>query len=183
VPAAEKRKSVAGKRQISKRIYTEEDKVETRCILLGSDRGDCMCGIQTTEDEMKTTIAVLLFLAQSTGGITTSPGIHIISVTSDPGPSITVPKVDKKIEKQVQEYTTVTRTCPAGYEGHFVDPDVGFDGLTTNGELFNSGSGYYTFGSESGGPPMYTMCFKKEFMDLVRKNPDLIATKPIIRPS
>jgi hypothetical protein len=91
-----------------------------------------------------------------------------------PQDSMTVPQV--KHEKHTTETTTdyVTRTCPDGYEGHFVDVDPGFNGKY-EGILFSNGSP-----AEPQGPLGYTICFKKEFMDQVRKNPDLLTPRPII---
>jgi hypothetical protein len=76
------------------------------------------------------------------------------------------PKVTRETKQTVSEFTVTTRTCPAGYEGHFVDEAVGF----------NSESSMMYWGD--GGPPVFTICFKTEFMDGVRKNPDMSAVRP-----
>lgn len=83
---------------------------------------------------------------------------------SDP---ITVPKVERKTQSYTSTVETVERTCPDGYEGHFVDPTLGFD----NGYWLRRG---IVIGPDSG----YTICFRKDFMDKVRKNPDMLTVKP-----
>src|SRR6266550_1431749 len=79
------------------------------------------------------------------------------------------PKVERKTRTETQVYEQVTRSCPAGYEGHFVDTQTGF------GDEYwvTNGSGLVLESS-----PGYTVCFKREFMDEIRKNPDLLARRP-----
>ena|SRR6266550_9354357 len=79
------------------------------------------------------------------------------------------PKVEHKKRTETQVYDEVTRSCPAGYEGHFVDTQTGF-----GYEYWNSGAWV------GNGPsvPGYTVCFKKEFMDEIRKNPELLTARP-----
>lgn len=84
---------------------------------------------------------------------------------SDP---ITVPKVEHKTQSYTSTVEVVERTCPDGYEGHFVDPQLGFD------DEYWLRRGTVTVGPESA----YTICFKKDFMDKVRKNPDMLTVKP-----
>ena len=82
------------------------------------------------------------------------------------------PKVEHKKRTETQTYDEVIRSCPAGYEGHFVDVQEGFDfGRWVTGATFSGG---FTLGE----PPGYTICFKKEFMDEIRKNPELLAPRP-----
>lgn len=80
------------------------------------------------------------------------------------------PKVEHKKRTETQTYDDVTRSCPVGYEGHFVDTRTGFDYAYWVGgtQLFWSGNT----------EPGYTVCFKKEFMDEIRKNPELLAPRP-----
>jgi hypothetical protein len=89
------------------------------------------------------------------------------------------PKVEHKKHEETTTYDEVIRSCPAGYEGHFVDVRAGFDWQYWNGEggswSFAYGWGYNLDGQGEVG---YTVCFKKEFMDKIRKNPDLLAPKP-----
>jgi len=80
------------------------------------------------------------------------------------------PKVEHKKRTETQVYDEVTRSCPAGYEGHFVDTQTGFDYVYWLGNLQWSVS--------TGGIPGYTICFKKEFMDEIRKNPELLVARP-----
>jgi len=84
---------------------------------------------------------------------------------------IVAPKVEHKKRTETQEYDDVTRSCPAGYEGHFVDTNTGF-GWTT---YWNGAWAYVITGYPE---PGYTVCFKKEFMDEIRKNPELLAPRP-----
>ena len=83
---------------------------------------------------------------------------------------ITVPKVEHKTETYSYTNEIITRTCPDGYEGHFVDTHTGF-----GGEYWLSG---FSFGFNSIDVG-YTICFKKDFMDKVRKNPEMIANRPL----
>jgi len=101
-----------------------------------------------------------------------------VSGSYNPGPMV-APKVEHKQRQQVETYDEVTRTCPEGYEGHFVDYQEGFDsryywsggtGTASIGQIWIDGSGVREIG--------YTICFKKEFMDQIRKNPDLLAPRP-----
>jgi hypothetical protein len=82
------------------------------------------------------------------------------------------PKVERKKRTETQVYEEVTRSCPAGYEGHFVDTRTGFGPEYWWGE-----QGFFI--SAYGGELGYTVCFKKEFMDEIRKNPELIAERPL----
>jgi hypothetical protein len=84
------------------------------------------------------------------------------------------PKVEHKKRTETQVYDEVTRSCPAGYEGHFVDPAVGFDYSVWLGGNMN-GWGNITGWDH---PQVYTICFKKEFMEEIRKNPEMLATRP-----
>lgn len=87
-------------------------------------------------------------------------------------PSMVAPTVSHHDETMTQHYDRVTVSCPDGYEGHFVDVGVGFDGTWNGG---------YVFGNE--GAPGYTICFSKEFMDKIRANPELLRGRPVIRPA
>jgi hypothetical protein len=84
------------------------------------------------------------------------------------------PKVEKTPHTETQTYITVTRSCPAGYEGHFVDVEPDFDAKFPSVSLY---------GGEFMGAPGYTVCFKKEFMDEIRKNPDLLTNRTVLRPA
>lgn len=81
------------------------------------------------------------------------------------------PKVEHKQREETYKYDDVTRTCPDGYEGHFVDVQTGF-GI----ERYWAGIQYFAIGAGEFG---YTICFKKEFMDKIKKNPELFAPRPL----
>ena len=87
-----------------------------------------------------------------------------------PQSQMVAPKVEHKKRTETQVYDEVTRSCLDGYEGHFVDEQVGF---TERGHLGMSG-----WISEWGSGPGYTICFKKEFMDEIRKNPEMLVQRP-----
>ncbi len=90
-----------------------------------------------------------------------------------PQEPMVAPKVEHHERKETQTYDDVTRSCPAGYEGHFVDIQQGFDWR------YWDGGGYVFSGFPSAGSaPAYTVCFKKEFMDEIRKNPELLIPRP-----
>lgn len=72
------------------------------------------------------------------------------------------------IQKYVQTDDFVERTCPEGYEGHFVDPH---DGFFADAPVLQLGEGQAVF----------AVCFKKDFMDKLRKNPDALMVKPTLR--
>jgi len=82
------------------------------------------------------------------------------------------PKVEHKKRTETQVYDDVTRSCPVGYEGHFVDVHTGF-----GWEYWNGGYGF-SINGYGGGEPGYTVCFKQEFMDEIRKNPELLVVRP-----
>lgn len=89
-------------------------------------------------------------------------------------PSMIVPKVEHHQHQEIKTYDVITRSCPDGYEGHFVDVQPGFDnGYWSNGVLANQG-----FMIQTVDTPGYTICFSVKFMDEVRKNPDLLAVRP-----
>lgn len=83
------------------------------------------------------------------------------------------PKVEHKKRTETQVYDDVTRSCPDGYEGHFVDTRTGFgyEYWWSNGGLWNTLQ--YDLGA-----PGYTICFDKKFMDEIRKNPALLVARP-----
>jgi hypothetical protein len=83
------------------------------------------------------------------------------------------PKVEHKKRTETQTHDDVTRSCPAGYEGHFVDIQPGFDS-----ERWISQTLIYRLNQYGAGELGYTICFKKEFMDEIRKNPELLAPRP-----
>jgi hypothetical protein len=84
------------------------------------------------------------------------------------------PTVTHHEEKSVQTYDRVEITCPAGYEGHYVDQPIGFDG-SAGGPY-----GFWMNGSGGGsGPPAYMICFSNEFMEQIRKNPELLRARPV----
>jgi hypothetical protein len=81
------------------------------------------------------------------------------------------PKVKKETHVVPAEtYETVTRSCPDGYEGHFVDTEIGF-----GSERYSLGWSAGSFSSSGQG---FTVCFDKKFMDEIRKNHDLLANRP-----
>jgi len=82
-------------------------------------------------------------------------------------------KVEHKKRTETQTFDDVTRSCPDGYEGHFVDIGAGFDAMT-----ITSLDSFGTIESWQGRPPGYTICFKKEFMDEIRKNPEMLVQRP-----
>ena len=90
-------------------------------------------------------------------------------------PDMTVPKVERKTTQRTVQDEEVIRTCPAGYEGHFVDIQEGFDWRYWNGATALIGP--IEFGEH--GIPGYTICFSKKFMDEIRKNKDLVAPRPV----
>ena len=87
---------------------------------------------------------------------------------------MTVPKVEHHQRQQTQTYDEITRSCPAGYEGHFVDTEVGFD----SSDRFWTGSSTFSTYPSYSGEPGYTICFDTKFMDGVRKNPELLIARP-----
>ena len=88
-------------------------------------------------------------------------------------PDMAFPKVETKTEHQTQTYTTITHSCPAGYEAHYVDVNKGFDY-----DYYVQNPGLQGWSEFSENVPMFTICFSKEFMDKVRKNKDLLSTRP-----
>lgn len=86
-----------------------------------------------------------------------------------------LPTVKTETKTSTTQYTVTTRECPAGYEGHYVDINKGFDAeyQSASGEL--GGVLYFSDGAEA---PKYTVCFEKKFMDKVRANPAMQATRP-----
>lgn len=86
--------------------------------------------------------------------------------------SMVVPKVEHETKSSTTTYEVVTRSCPEGYKGHFVDYNAGFDAMN----YWVIGSGAF---NSLDGAPAYTVCFKKEFMEQVRKNKDLLTTRPL----
>jgi hypothetical protein len=89
---------------------------------------------------------------------------------------IVAPIVTHKDESYTQHVDRVTRTCPPGYEGHYVDQKLGFDS-----DYWAGGTGFVfsDSGTFTGGPPYYTICFDKKFMDEIRKNRDLSSQRPL----
>lgn len=91
--------------------------------------------------------------------------IFFSMLQSDP---ITVPKVEHETKSYTSTVEIVKRTCPDGYEAHFVDIREGFDQ-----GYWLSGTGLYNISE-----PGYTICFKTDFMDKVRNNPEMLAARP-----
>lgn len=89
-------------------------------------------------------------------------------------PTMVLPTVTHKTEKVEQEYDHVTVSCPEGYEGHYVDRDAGFD--------IGVGSRLFVYGSNEG-EPGFTICFENSFMDEIRKHPEMLRARPIVRPA
>lgn len=82
------------------------------------------------------------------------------------------PKIEHHTYETTQKHDTVTRSCPAGYEGHFVDKQEGFD------SSFPQMIGSWGIEGYPSGAPAYTICFKNDFMEQIRKNPDLTTYRP-----
>ncbi len=99
--------------------------------------------------------------------------IAALTIDAQTLPQMTVPKVKHKKTQQVVEEEEITHSCPAGYEAHYVDVRQGFD---FDYYLNNPGLPFQSEFSEN--VPAYTLCFSKEFMDEVRKNPDLKSHRP-----
>lgn len=90
-------------------------------------------------------------------------------------PAITMPMIDREVKTVTTEKVTVNRTCPAGYEGHYVDVQAtNFNPQfpIMNGPL--NGGGW----SGSSGDVVYAVCFKNDFMETLKKNPDSISLRP-----
>lgn len=85
---------------------------------------------------------------------------------------LVAPRVEHKKHAETFTYDEVTRSCPVGYEGHFVDTRTGF-----GSEYWNGGWGL-SWSSTYQSEPGYTVCFKKEFMDKIRENPELLVARP-----
>ena len=102
------------------------------------------------------------------------PGAILMAMqqSKDNKPDMVVPTVTHHQEIQTERYDRVEITCPEGYEGHFVDPSPGFDGFSS---WPGGGVGIWEPSDQRG----YTVCFKKEFMDKIRSNPELLRSKPI----
>ena len=81
-------------------------------------------------------------------------------------------KVTHHKEVTTQEYDRVYVSCPDWYEGHLVDIPIGFDTPANS----------IDFRVNFDGPVGYAVCFKRDFMDELRKNPDLLRARPQIRP-
>jgi len=92
----------------------------------------------------------------------------------EPKPSMVTPKITHHDEVSTQHYDRVEVSCPEGYEGHFVDFGIGFDGEANLGAMS---------WVDSSGPPAFMICFDKSFMEKVRANPDLLRPRPIIKPA
>lgn len=84
---------------------------------------------------------------------------------------MTMPKVEHHKETRQETTDYVTSTCPEGYEGHFVDVNIGFDWDYWSWTPMSQGMVIGTV-------PGYTICFKKSFMDQVRKSPDMLRARP-----
>lgn len=97
--------------------------------------------------------------------------LSLLLLLALPQSEMVAPTVEHHKETQTTVNDYVTRSCPAGYEGHFVVIAPGFDAQFPS-------IGTNLFGSEM----FYTVCFKKELMDGVRKNPDLAAMRPTLHP-
>lgn len=74
--------------------------------------------------------------------------------------------VERATRIEQREVTEIKITCPAGYEGHFVDREVGFQSTQSFG-LTPS----YAF----------VICFDTKFIDDVRKNPALTQPRPTVQ--
>jgi hypothetical protein len=88
-----------------------------------------------------------------------------------------LPKVQHRDEVQTTHYDIVTHTCPEGFEGHYVDPAQGF-------ESYYSGRFGYGLSMSGGdievrGEEAFTVCFDKNFIEQLKKNPDMLTRKPL----
>jgi hypothetical protein len=78
-------------------------------------------------------------------------------------------------QKMVTYDDQVDVTCPAGYEGHWVDLNKGFEGDTETAIAFGSAGGGYSRYA-------YAICFSEKFMNSIRNKPGILRGVPIIRP-
>ena len=101
--------------------------------------------------------------------------VLILFVLSLPQSDMTVPVVEHHPSSYTTTTDSITHKCPEGYEGHYVDIQPGFDF-----DYWGFGGYSQVYGSNlySPGPSAYTICFKKEFMDKIRKNPELQSNRP-----
>lgn len=112
---------------------------------------------------MRTLTLVVLFLfAQQSSAPTVEPEVTK-EVHVEPQPPIT--------------HIDITRKCPPGYEGHFVDPQPGINQFDEF--IWSAGGGLSYAG---GGQPAVAVCFEKSFWDKVAKNPDLNVVRYPPRP-
>lgn len=81
-------------------------------------------------------------------------------------PQMTEPKIQHHDEVSTQHYDRVEITCPEGYEGHLVIRDIGFDGTLVGDAMMFSAEG-------GSGRQYFTICFKVDFMDKIRKNKEM----------
>jgi len=130
---------------------------------------------------MRQAIAIMLLLAvpllaQDTKPPTSNGSANIkfsASGTVSALPDMVQPTIKHHDEVSTQHYDRVEISCPKGYEGHFVDIGIGFDGAANLGNMsYNDYSG----------PPGYTICFSREFMEKIRANTELLRARPIIKP-
>jgi hypothetical protein len=121
-------------------------------------------------ERMRQAIVILLLLAvpglaqESTKDDTPA----IMKAIQDAKPAMVQPTVKHHDEVSTQHYDRVEVTCPAGYEGHFVDMQKGF-----GFEYWYGGTGFMI-----GQPPGYTVCFSDEFMKKLRANPEMLRARP-----
>ena len=105
--------------------------------------------------------------------------LFAVPLGSQQEPTMTLPKVEHEMESHVEKTETTTRTCPAGYEGHFVDIPEGFDAAQRFAHGWATGPSLFDYEGRPSGEPGYTVCFKKSFMDEMRKNTDMTAARPL----
>lgn len=88
-----------------------------------------------------------------------------------------MPKVEHHEEKQThtETYDRVTRACPSGYEGHYVDMQKGFD--WQDGYMARSDS-IVAWPGGAVRESFFTVCLSTKFMDDIRKSSDMTAERP-----
>lgn len=84
-----------------------------------------------------------------------------------PKPDMIPATVQHNKKSYTQTYDDVVVSCPDGYEGHWVDVNAGFL-WPWNGAMY----------SQLGQPMAYAVCFRKDFMEKIRANPELLRQKP-----
>lgn len=96
-----------------------------------------------------------------------APALLLGGQDKKPEPDMIAPTIKHNPESYTQTYDRVEVTCPSGYEGHFVDTNIGFQWEWNWGNSIMVGDS-----------PGYVVCFRREFMDKIRANPQLLRARP-----